>query len=60
MPADLRALLRDLAAETVALDAIIGPLDEAVWRCPTPAVGWTIADQGIMDRESEVIPHRNS
>ena len=45
MPADLRALLRDLAAETVALDAIIGPLDEADWRCPTPAVGWTIADQ---------------
>ena len=45
MPADLRALLRDLDAETVALDAIIGPLDEADWRCPTPAVGWTIADQ---------------
>ena len=45
MPADLRALLRDLAGETVALDAIIAPLDESDWRCPTPAVGWTIADQ---------------
>jgi uncharacterized protein (TIGR03084 family) len=45
MPADLSALVADLAAETVALRALTDPLDEGGWRLDTPAVGWTIADQ---------------
>jgi uncharacterized protein (TIGR03084 family) len=38
-------LRRDLAAETASLLAILRPLREAAWRTPTPAEGWTIADQ---------------
>ncbi len=45
MPADLGALLADLADETAALTALTAPLDDAGWRQPTPAPGWTIADQ---------------
>jgi uncharacterized protein (TIGR03084 family) len=45
MPADLTALIADLAAETVALRAMTDPLDDAGWRRDTPAAGWTIADQ---------------
>jgi uncharacterized protein (TIGR03084 family) len=45
MPADLVALVDDVAAETAALRAIIEPLPDASWLLPTPAPGWTIADQ---------------
>ncbi|HUJ05759.1 MAG TPA: TIGR03084 family metal-binding protein [Streptosporangiaceae bacterium] len=45
MPADMRELAGDLAAETAALRDMIGPLDEAGWHAPTPAEGWSIADQ---------------
>ena len=45
MPADLPALLADLAAETDALRALLTPLTDADWRQLTPAPGWTIADQ---------------
>jgi uncharacterized protein (TIGR03084 family) len=50
MPADLSALLADLAAETAALRTLTDPLDadpldEGCWRLDTPAAGWTIADQ---------------
>jgi uncharacterized protein (TIGR03084 family) len=45
MPADLGVLIEDLAAETAVLRAILDPLADADWRLPTPAPGWTIADQ---------------
>jgi uncharacterized protein (TIGR03084 family) len=45
MPADLAALVADVSAETSALGAILDPLTEADWRLPTPAPGWSIADQ---------------
>ena len=38
-------LCHDLAAETAVLVATLEPLDEAGWRTPTPADGWTIQDQ---------------
>lgn len=45
MPADLGALIDDLAAETAALREVIDPLADADWTRLTPAPGWTIADQ---------------
>jgi len=45
MPADLGVLIEDLTAETAALRTIIDPLADADWQLPTPAPGWTIADQ---------------
>jgi uncharacterized protein (TIGR03084 family) len=45
MPVDLKALIEDLAAETDVLRQILDPLGDAGWRQPTPAPGWTIADQ---------------
>jgi uncharacterized protein (TIGR03084 family) len=45
MPADMRALTADLAAETAALEAILDGLEEAAWELPTPAHGWAIRDQ---------------
>ncbi len=45
MPADLGGLIEDLAAETVVLRQIINPLGDEEWKLPTPAPGWTIADQ---------------
>jgi len=45
MPADVRALLDDLAAESAVLNAILAPLPAADWPRPTPAAGWSIADQ---------------
>jgi uncharacterized protein (TIGR03084 family) len=44
MPADLGALLGDLAAETAALRTLIDPLPPADWARPTSAPGWSIAD----------------
>ena len=38
-------LLDDLAAEGQALDDVVGQLGEADWTRPTPAAGWTVADQ---------------
>ncbi len=45
MPADLSALTADLVAETAGLDEILGALPPARWQLPTPAPGWTVADQ---------------
>ena len=45
MPADMRALADDLTAETTALRDLVAGLDEGGWRTPTPAAGWTVADQ---------------
>jgi uncharacterized protein (TIGR03084 family) len=41
----LDQVLRDLDAEGAALEAMVAPLDDAAWRTPTPAAGWTIATQ---------------
>jgi uncharacterized protein (TIGR03084 family) len=45
VPADMHELTADLAAETAGVVSLIAELDEAGWRTPTPAPGWTIADQ---------------
>lgn len=42
---DIAGLLDDLAAEGDDLDAIVSTLDDAAWRTPTPAAGWTVAHQ---------------
>jgi uncharacterized protein (TIGR03084 family) len=38
-------LARDLAAETAVTRDLVADLSEVGWRAPTPASGWTIADQ---------------
>jgi uncharacterized protein (TIGR03084 family) len=45
VPVDLGVLIEDLAAETAALREILDPLTGPEWQLPTPAPGWTIADQ---------------
>ena len=45
MAVSMAALVEDLRAESAELRAILGPLDEADWRLPTPAEGWTVGDQ---------------
>jgi uncharacterized protein (TIGR03084 family) len=45
MPADMNELASDLAAETAVLRGLAAGLDEPAWRRPTPAPGWSIADQ---------------
>jgi uncharacterized protein (TIGR03084 family) len=45
MPADIGALLADLAAESAELDAVLAPLPAVDWLAPTPAAGWSIGDQ---------------
>ena len=45
MPADLSAITADLLAETAWLDELLAALPPAQWQLPTPAPGWTIADQ---------------
>jgi len=45
MPADMTALLADLAAETADFDAMIAPLAADQYLLPTPAAGWCISDQ---------------
>ncbi|HEX5407571.1 MAG TPA: TIGR03084 family metal-binding protein [Pseudonocardiaceae bacterium] len=42
---DTDGLLADLVAEGDELDHAVSTLDEAGWRTPTPADGWTIAHQ---------------
>jgi uncharacterized protein (TIGR03084 family) len=41
----MRSLADDLAAETAELTGLVVGLAEPGWRTPTPAPGWTIADQ---------------
>ena len=45
MPVEMRELAGDLAAETAALRGLIAGLDQESWRLPTPAEGWSVADQ---------------
>lgn len=45
MPADLAALLNDLAAEQRELDAIVAPLDVDELALPTPSEPWSVRDQ---------------
>ena len=45
MPVDMYALAGDLAAETAVTRDLVADLSEDGWRTPTPAPGWTIADQ---------------
>ncbi len=45
MSVDLHNLVGDLAAEHQDLDSIVAELSEEQWRTPTPAEGWTVADQ---------------
>lgn len=45
MPADIPALVADLAAETAVLDALLAPLSAVDWALATPSVGWNITDQ---------------
>jgi uncharacterized protein (TIGR03084 family) len=45
MPVDMAALLADLSEESASLDAMIAALDDDQYFLPTPAEGWTIADQ---------------
>jgi uncharacterized protein (TIGR03084 family) len=42
---DVQGLFEDLAAEGAELDALVAGLDDAGWRTPTPAAGWTVAHQ---------------
>ena len=41
----IEELCDDLLAERAGLITLLQPLDEAAWRTPTPAPGWTILDQ---------------
>ena len=41
----MSALAGDLAAETAVTRDLVADLSEVGWQTPTPAVGWTIADQ---------------
>lgn len=45
MPVDLGALADDLALETAVLWGVLDGLADGDWARPTPAPGWSIADQ---------------
>jgi uncharacterized protein (TIGR03084 family) len=45
MAVSLDELAGALRTETASLDRVIAPLDDAAWRTPTPAQGWTVLDQ---------------
>ncbi len=45
MAVDMAALVADLAAESADLDRVLAGLPDAGWATPTPAAGWTVADQ---------------
>ncbi len=45
MPPSFEDLVADLEAETAALRGLLAPLAYGDWSRPTPADGWTIADQ---------------
>jgi enediyne biosynthesis protein E11 len=38
-------VIDDLRAESEQIDRMVADLDEQEWRIPTPAPGWTVADQ---------------
>ncbi|WP_329087272.1 MULTISPECIES: TIGR03084 family metal-binding protein [unclassified Streptosporangium] len=42
---EIEVVLDDLAADGDQLDRMVADLDAERWRLPTPATGWTIADQ---------------
>ncbi|UBU18061.1 TIGR03084 family metal-binding protein [Nonomuraea gerenzanensis] len=42
---ELDAVLADLASDGDQLDSLVAGLEPAQWHLPTPAPGWTIADQ---------------
>ncbi|GAA2065321.1 TIGR03084 family metal-binding protein [Williamsia deligens] len=41
----LRDLVDDMTAEAASLDDLVAGLDDTQWLTPTPAEGWTVADQ---------------
>jgi uncharacterized protein (TIGR03084 family) len=41
----MQELCDDLAAEHDDLDGLVSGLDDAGWKTPTPAAGWTVKDQ---------------
>jgi uncharacterized protein (TIGR03084 family) len=45
MPVDIGPLREDLAAESADLCALLDGIPRDQWLLPTPAAGWTIADQ---------------
>ncbi|MDN5857864.1 MAG: TIGR03084 family metal-binding protein [Pseudonocardia sp.] len=45
MPVSMDTLADDLAVESAVLRELLTPLPEEGWRSPTPAVGWSVADQ---------------
>ncbi len=45
MPADLKPLLADLAAESADVNDLLARLTPADWTRPTPAAGWSVTDQ---------------
>lgn len=42
---DLEIVLADLTADGEQLDRLVAGLDADQWKLPTPAPGWTVADQ---------------
>ncbi|MFD0692211.1 TIGR03084 family metal-binding protein [Actinomadura fibrosa] len=42
---DPQSVMADLVAEGEQVDGLVAGLDEAGWRLPTPAPGWTVAHQ---------------
>ena len=47
MPVDIGALADDLALETASLVALLAALDDGEWAHPSPARGWSVADQVV-------------
>ncbi|MQA13206.1 MAG: TIGR03084 family protein [Pseudonocardiaceae bacterium] len=45
MAPTMSELLTDLVDETLVVDEMLTPLDDAAWERPTPAEGWRIRDQ---------------
>ena len=41
----MKSIVADLQAEHGALDSVVSDLDDVAWTTPTPAEGWTVADQ---------------
>lgn len=42
---ELQSVFSDLAAEAEAVDRLVAGIDASQWELPTPAPGWTIANQ---------------
>lgn len=45
MPVAEQTVIDDLTAESLQIDELVGGLADDEWALPTPAPGWTIADQ---------------